>query len=248
MCPAPLLAEFGPWLSLVICSYIAFCLFALMNIVTGVFVESAMQTAKSDRDMFMLQFVRQLFVKADTDGTGCLTWAKFKATLDSEEMDMYFEAMDLDIQEAKDLFRLLDADGSGEAEYTAANHQFQVFAKQVEDALAWMVEALGGTTHQPMADAPSRPMRLSASSGGRDRNIGHEEEHPRHPSCRSSHGHPSCRAAESPMFVQTSAWSSGSGGSTYGAADVVYPVGNVDVVDAMVDIEQTTAAITQIAV
>eukprot|EP00405_Crypthecodinium_cohnii_P029335 CAMPEP_0206507074 /NCGR_PEP_ID=MMETSP0324_2-20121206/57269_1 /ASSEMBLY_ACC=CAM_ASM_000836 /TAXON_ID=2866 /ORGANISM="Crypthecodinium cohnii, Strain Seligo" /LENGTH=259 /DNA_ID=CAMNT_0053997175 /DNA_START=146 /DNA_END=925 /DNA_ORIENTATION=+ len=116
----------------------------------------------------MLHFVRQLFLKADADGSGFLTWDKFKATLDSDEMGMYFEAMDLDIDEAEDLFRLLDADGSGEvdfdefvngcfrlrgsakaidlaafmAEYSVGWAQHQSFQKRVEQALGWLIDCM----------------------------------------------------------------------------------------------------------
>jgi hypothetical protein len=161
----PLMNLISPWLALLICMYIAFSLFALMNIVTGVFVESAMQTAKGDRDMFMVHFVRQLFYKADQDQSGAITWAEFKECLDLEEMNLFFQTMDLDMDEAKDLFRLLDVSCSGEvgfedflhgcfrlrgaakaidlaalmAEHGASMRRWDVHSKRVEAALCMLL-------------------------------------------------------------------------------------------------------------
>jgi len=113
----PLMNEISPWLVILLGLYIAFSLFALMNVVTGVFVESALATAKNDRDRFLLEFVRKLFMEVDKDASGSITWEEFSSCLASKEMQLYFEAFDLDIQEAKSLFILLDLDESGEVEF-----------------------------------------------------------------------------------------------------------------------------------
>merc|ERR1711971_157349 len=109
----PLMDQISPWMSVFVSAYVAFCVLALMNIVTGVFVESALQTAKSDKENFMLNLVQELFDKVDSDGSGEVTWDEFRQYLKEPEMIMYFEAFDLDIDEAEDLFQLLDLDESG---------------------------------------------------------------------------------------------------------------------------------------
>jgi len=113
----PILKHIGPWTSIVICMYIGFSLFALMNIVTGVFVESALATAKSDKDLFLLHFVKKLFQQADKDQSGSVTWEEFRGCLGSDEMKMYFEALDLDVGEAQNLFNLLDISGTGSVQF-----------------------------------------------------------------------------------------------------------------------------------
>lgn len=99
------------------CMYIAFALFALMNIVTGVFVETALQTAKTDRDVFMLHSVRSLFKKLDKDGSGAITWDEFMNAMKAPEMPLFFEAMDLSVGEAGNLFSLLDINQTGEVAF-----------------------------------------------------------------------------------------------------------------------------------
>merc|ERR1712060_486409 len=90
-----------------------FCLLAVMNVVTGVFVESALQTAKHDKDIYLLHHVRRLFKDSDKDGDGCLGWDDFEAALANPQMKIYFEAIDLDLEEAVELFQLIDVDESG---------------------------------------------------------------------------------------------------------------------------------------
>merc|ERR1719414_2799022 len=65
----------------------------------------------------MLNFVRQLFLTVDKDGSGTITWEEFLHSLDSEEMCLFFESMDLDIQEAQGLYQLLDMHGRNELTY-----------------------------------------------------------------------------------------------------------------------------------
>eukprot|EP00927_Polykrikos_kofoidii_P007995 TRINITY_DN13301_c0_g1_i2.p1 TRINITY_DN13301_c0_g1~~TRINITY_DN13301_c0_g1_i2.p1 ORF type:complete len:922 (-),score=136.05 TRINITY_DN13301_c0_g1_i2:38-2803(-) len=108
------LAEVSPWLSLVLVMYVSFVVFAMMNVVTGVFVESALASAKEDRECEVLKQVRRLFSMSDADSDGKITWEEFVGQLRSPGMDKYFSALDIDISEASALFLLLDADESGE--------------------------------------------------------------------------------------------------------------------------------------
>lgn len=110
----PLTTHVHPALSLLFCLYVGFSLFALMNIVTGVFVESALQTAKNDKDLFLLHHMTHLFMKTDVDQSGEISWDEFQSQLDTPDMQEYFKAVDLDTEEARDLFRLIDVDGSGQ--------------------------------------------------------------------------------------------------------------------------------------
>merc|ERR1719284_1939562 len=47
---------------------------------------------------------------------GILTWEDFEDSLDDPAIQLYFKAVDLDIAEARNLFLLLDSDGSGAVE------------------------------------------------------------------------------------------------------------------------------------
>merc|ERR1719252_220477 len=72
---------------LIFCFYVSFTVFALMNIVTSVFVENATKEALHDRDRVIeeqleakesfVNEVKALFREADDDGSGTLTWDEF---------------------------------------------------------------------------------------------------------------------------------------------------------------------------
>merc|ERR1712232_1236156 len=104
--------------------FITFAVFAVVNIVTGVFVESAMQSSRKDREVIVseelehkksyLLSMRQVFEELDTDDTGLITPEEFEKRLDDERVIAYFNALKLDVSDAQVLFRLLDYDQSNE--------------------------------------------------------------------------------------------------------------------------------------
>merc|ERR1719265_1878038 len=103
--------------------YIAFLTFAVLNVLTGIFVDNAMQVKQRDRDNVIQEemererrysnALRDIFAKIDADKSGTLSWEEFKTSLKLGEVRGYFEAMELDITEARELFWLLDNNGSG---------------------------------------------------------------------------------------------------------------------------------------
>jgi len=105
--------------------YILFCLLAVLNIITGVFVYNAFETARMQRE-FLVQKetelrekyvgeMRKLFVQMDVDDSGTVTL---------EEIEQYFQedpriysymcALGIDIEDLGRLFSLLDAGDCGE--------------------------------------------------------------------------------------------------------------------------------------
>lgn len=110
----PLVVSCSPWMSLMFCLWIAFCVFALLNVVTGVFVESALRTANEDQKKLLMYQMGQWFSDADADQTGTITWDEFRYHLEDPKMEKFLKIVDLDAQEAWDLFHLLDVSGVGE--------------------------------------------------------------------------------------------------------------------------------------
>mmetsp|Transcript_111178 Transcript_111178/g.254972 ORF Transcript_111178/g.254972 Transcript_111178/m.254972 type:complete len:438 (+) Transcript_111178:355-1668(+) len=104
--------------------YIAFTTFSLLNIVTGVFVDSTSHASKRDeeemmrcqmaeRDSFMAD-LRSFFETADTDGNGFITYDEFETVLSSsEDVRSHLEQLNIGTREARGLFRILDLDGGG---------------------------------------------------------------------------------------------------------------------------------------
>mmetsp|Transcript_45394 Transcript_45394/g.106210 ORF Transcript_45394/g.106210 Transcript_45394/m.106210 type:complete len:572 (-) Transcript_45394:31-1746(-) len=103
--------------------YVAFAQLAVLNVVTGVFCQSAIQSAQNDDAHVMqtlmddkekhLKSLRNLFVQVGLSGVDAITFDAFEEKLDTPPVRQYFESVGLDVRDAWTFFRLLDSDGSG---------------------------------------------------------------------------------------------------------------------------------------
>eukprot|EP00930_Biecheleria_cincta_P057640 TRINITY_DN4353_c0_g1_i1.p1 TRINITY_DN4353_c0_g1~~TRINITY_DN4353_c0_g1_i1.p1 ORF type:complete len:654 (+),score=94.13 TRINITY_DN4353_c0_g1_i1:268-1962(+) len=105
----PLIEQVSVLVGMVLSFYIAFGVLALLNVVTGVFVEAALKSARDDKDDYMMSHVRDMLKKHDDD----IDLTRFKEMLGNPQMQEFFKAIDVDISEADSVFHLLDADDSG---------------------------------------------------------------------------------------------------------------------------------------
>lgn len=104
--------------------FIGFTMFAVVNIVTGVFVEAALQNNIRDKDIVVadeletkkvyLRSMQEVFMEMDEDGYGTISREEFEKNLACEKIIAYFNALKLDVSDAKVLFTLLDYDHTGE--------------------------------------------------------------------------------------------------------------------------------------
>lgn len=118
------LAPLGLHYEMMYLVFISFALFAVLNIVTGVFVDSAKQSAHVDRDILVqeemdakasyLHSMRLVFEEMDLDESGVISSAEFARRLKDERVEAYFKSMKLDVSDATNLFSLLDYDHSDE--------------------------------------------------------------------------------------------------------------------------------------
>jgi len=100
--------------------YVAFCLIGMLNVVTGIFVDSAIYTRTEDEvvDSFKddqrrtTEEVRRIFKDADKDGSGIITLEEFRRHLDDPWVKAYFSGLQMDPSDAYSLFTLMDTDGS----------------------------------------------------------------------------------------------------------------------------------------
>jgi len=120
---SPLMKYFSPWISTVLCFYTAFAIFALFNIVTGVFVESALDAATKDKETLLYHSLLALWNKARGD-KDFITHERLKECVTDhddvqmyESMKMYFEAINISTDEHRFLFDLIDLDGSGSIDF-----------------------------------------------------------------------------------------------------------------------------------
>ncbi|CAJ1400198.1 unnamed protein product [Effrenium voratum] len=116
----------SPWCVMLLLFYIAFSYFAVLNVVTGVFCQSAIESAQSDHDMIMqniiankeahIQKVRSLFTNLDADDSGYISLVELEENMHKKEVQTYFEALELDVHDAWTFFKLLDTDGGAAIE------------------------------------------------------------------------------------------------------------------------------------
>lgn len=117
------------WCLLFIC-YVSFCAFAVLNVVTGVFCQSAIESAQRDHDMvvqsmmrdkeFYLEGLQKLFKAIDDDSNGAVTIKEFEAHFNDAAVRNLFEALGLDPADAWSLFSACDTDG----DYTLNAEEF----------------------------------------------------------------------------------------------------------------------------
>jgi len=104
--------------------YISFTMFAVLNVMTGVFCQSAIESAARDHDMAMQNVVtdkqnftrkfRHLFHMLDVDDTGYITLVELEERMEDHDVKTYFEALELSIDDVWTFFRLLDGDSGQE--------------------------------------------------------------------------------------------------------------------------------------
>lgn len=106
--------------------YIAFTYFAVLNVVTGVFCQSAIESAQNDHAMVVqsmidnktahLTKIKALFSEIGAEESGVLTIGVFEEKIKTPAVRQYFEALGLDVWDAWSFFKLLDVDGGGAVE------------------------------------------------------------------------------------------------------------------------------------
>jgi len=103
--------------------YIFLMVFGVLNVLVGVFVDSAMATATMDKEILekeaaveravLLDQATEVLTSVDKDGSGTVTWEEFEANLGDERVMEFLEAMAIDANEAQDVFAMVDSDDSG---------------------------------------------------------------------------------------------------------------------------------------
>jgi len=111
------LREVGFVLATFFLLFLSFAVLAVMNVVTAIFCQNAIDSAHIQRDEKVLRFqeqqdifmrdLREIFEPMDTDGDGSLTLREFECGLREKSAQGYLQSMELTIQEARMLFNLL---------------------------------------------------------------------------------------------------------------------------------------------
>merc|ERR1719362_2146126 len=113
----------GPIHFLIFLAYISITIFSVLNLVTGVFCDSAIELANLDRAMIVKKRNQQreasaahlleLLTEIDSNGDGTVSHEEFIASIKREDIQQNIDALQIDLAEAELLFFMLDRDGDG---------------------------------------------------------------------------------------------------------------------------------------
>eukprot|EP00434_Breviolum_minutum_P020198 symbB.v1.2.017811.t1/scaffold1395.1/size121899/3 len=118
----PVIEKVSPWYAIPFLTYITLVVFAVIRVVTALFLQETLANAANDADMQLENSRRlameyqakleELFQVVDNDGDGSLTQEEFIAALSLPNVQRYLTSLDVRIQDCRPLFDILD-DGDG---------------------------------------------------------------------------------------------------------------------------------------
>lgn len=104
-----MIEHISPFVGAIFIMYSLFAVLVLLNLVTGVFVDGAMRLSRADKEIELLEKAYKLFRSTDDDDSGDITWSEFRSRLRSPEMSSFFEALEISVTRADDLFHIIDS-------------------------------------------------------------------------------------------------------------------------------------------
>eukprot|EP00927_Polykrikos_kofoidii_P072970 TRINITY_DN69056_c0_g1_i1.p1 TRINITY_DN69056_c0_g1~~TRINITY_DN69056_c0_g1_i1.p1 ORF type:complete len:723 (+),score=107.73 TRINITY_DN69056_c0_g1_i1:157-2325(+) len=103
--------------------YVSFTFFAVLNVITGVFCESAIESTRSNQDMVLMAHVqnrknyvrkiKNLFKQIDVDCSNAISSREFTEHLHQKHSHATFATLELEITEPSEIFCLIDTDRGG---------------------------------------------------------------------------------------------------------------------------------------
>jgi len=118
-----LISNAGAWYSAVVALFVCVTLFSVLNIVTGVFVDGAIELSKRDRNILIEKqnnnreatrtHLVSLLSQLDQNGDGTISRDEFFVAITQYEVQEFMDALGIDPDNAAEVFLLLDEDGDG---------------------------------------------------------------------------------------------------------------------------------------
>merc|ERR1719284_1728484 len=120
-----LLEELGFGYLLMFLLFILIMFIVVLNIITGIFVNESIESARKDHDLMaqmetgrqrdMLENLQKLFKDIDMDGDGSITLEEFDLAVRDPEgtVRSIFLLLDIDVTDARAFFHIIDVDHSG---------------------------------------------------------------------------------------------------------------------------------------
>lgn len=118
----PVIEKVSPWYAAFFLTYLTLVVFAVIRVVTALFIKETLASAANDADMVMEDKRRadietnakleELFLAADENQDGILSPAEFLAAMNLPSVKNFLHSMDVNIRDIGPLFEILD-DGDG---------------------------------------------------------------------------------------------------------------------------------------
>eukprot|EP00930_Biecheleria_cincta_P085608 TRINITY_DN74995_c0_g1_i1.p1 TRINITY_DN74995_c0_g1~~TRINITY_DN74995_c0_g1_i1.p1 ORF type:complete len:590 (+),score=106.27 TRINITY_DN74995_c0_g1_i1:53-1822(+) len=93
--------------------YVAFALFVLLNVITGLFLSAAQESAEEDKKRLYRDEMLRVFEDADVDGSGDITYFELESQLGTKRFQHCLQMLGLHEDNVLALFEILDEDKSG---------------------------------------------------------------------------------------------------------------------------------------
>eukprot|EP00416_Gambierdiscus_australes_P024312 CAMPEP_0171079590 /NCGR_PEP_ID=MMETSP0766_2-20121228/15349_1 /TAXON_ID=439317 /ORGANISM="Gambierdiscus australes, Strain CAWD 149" /LENGTH=290 /DNA_ID=CAMNT_0011536789 /DNA_START=69 /DNA_END=941 /DNA_ORIENTATION=+ len=103
--------------------YIVTLMVGVLNIIAGIFVETATDAAIKDREAVaneemnkneaLMKGLEELFDEFDEDKTGTISWQRFEELTKRNEVRAFLASLELDVWHAQEVFKLIDANDNG---------------------------------------------------------------------------------------------------------------------------------------
>merc|ERR1719329_1367237 len=140
---APLSAEYV----VAFLAFVTVALLAFLNVITAVFIETAMQQAQNDKELMVQQeladkeknmsIMQEVYNELDTNNNGEVSFDEFHLHINDERIQAYLQKLELDASQIQMLFKLLDQDKSGGVEaheFVSGCMRLRGYAKAVDVA------------------------------------------------------------------------------------------------------------------
>ncbi|CAJ1357725.1 unnamed protein product [Effrenium voratum] len=127
--------------------YVVLTIFAILNVVTGVFCNNAIESAQSDKDIAIMKQMHkhesqvralgEIFAEIDEDASERITIRELKEALNGDKMSNFLKSMDISTEDVWTLFMVIDSNADGEIsadEFVYACQQLQGPAKGLQMA------------------------------------------------------------------------------------------------------------------
>lgn len=103
--------------------YIVITVFTVVNVVTGVFCNTAIESAAADKDIAVMkqmrkhaaqvQVLKHVFREIDEKSNNLISMEDLQEAMSAHKLSSFFESMGIATQDVMTLFQVIDSDGSG---------------------------------------------------------------------------------------------------------------------------------------